>query len=153
MSFYTYNFPKDPVCYLTQSFDQIDAGNKASFALESCVRRVSKPQDKELEWSTPSDDSLTFHNKPDSMLRDWRQVRYARCIKAIICDSVQIIEDCYDRMVVRDVVSREKNLAGSTQVFIQVKLNIFGEFITRASKIRKCELKLNGNIRDFGSIQ
>ena len=87
------------------------------------------------------------------MLRHWRQVRYAKCIRAIICDSVQIIEDCYDRMVIRDVVSQKKNLAGSTQVFIQVKLNIFREFITRASKIRKCELKLNGNVRDIGSIQ
>ena len=57
----------------------------------------------------------------------------------IICGSVQIIENAYGRVVARDVLSREKNLGGSTQVLIEVRPNIFSEVKT-GFNIRKYEL-------------
>ena len=72
----------------------------------------------------------------------------------ITCDSLQIIKDFYGRMVIGDVLPGEKNLGGSEEMLIEVRLKIFREVITGTLKISKCELELNGNLRlQSGFIQ
>ena len=54
------------------------------------------------------------------------------------------MENRYSRVVVGEVLFIKKPRGGSTQMIIEVKINIIEEFMTRMSKLRKQELKLVG---------
>ena len=80
------------------------------------------------------------------------------CTRKTICSLFQIIDKFDGRMVARDVLFAEKHHADRAQVLIEVMIvSILREFITGSLKIRKCELKLIGNlrlkVRVIGSIQ
>ena len=70
------------------------------------------------------------------------------CTRKTICGLFQNIDKLNGRMVARDVLFAEKHHGDRAQVLIEGIVSILREFITGSLlKIRRCELKLIGNLR------